>query len=284
LPEALTPAVRELTPEDIPSGLRLCRASGWNQTESDWAMLIATGTFRAAVVEGRVVGTGGIVRYGQRLGWVAMILVDPESRGRGIGTAIMSDLLARTTGLASVGLDATPLGRPVYERLGFRPQGELVRLEAAPSRRRPPPPVDVRPLAGRDLEAVREWDLEVFGADRSRVLRWAVQRAPEYAWCAAEGVAIDGYCFGRHGYRCHQVGPLVARHPSVAERLLAACLSPHPDRRFYLDTPAYAGEWLSSVQRAGFVAQRPLTRMFRKGDRVPGQLDLQFAILGPEFG
>ena len=91
-------------------------------------MLIASGTFRAAVVEGRVVGTGGIVRYGQRLGWVAMILVDPESRGRGIGTAIMSELLARTTGLASVGLDATPLGRPVYERLGFRPQGELVRL------------------------------------------------------------------------------------------------------------------------------------------------------------
>jgi len=273
-----------MAPEDIASGLRLCRVSGWNQTEADWAMLLASGSFRAVVVDHKVVGTGGVVRYGHRLGWVAMILVDPAARGRGIGTAIMADLLARASGLASVGLDATPLGRPVYERLGFRGHGELVRLEAAPSRNRPPRPKDVRPLAGRDLEDVLKWDLEAFGADRSSVLRWAAERAPEYAWCAGEDAAIDGYCFGRYGYRAHQVGPVVARHHSVAERLLTACLAPYPDRRFFLDTPAYAGEWLSSVQRAGFVAQRPFTRMFRKGDRIPGQAELHFAILGPEFG
>ena len=61
-------------------------------------------------------------------------------------------------------------------------------------------------------------------------------------------------------------------------------MAPYPDRRFFLDTPAHAGEWLSSVQRAGFVAQRPFTRMFRKGDRLPGHAELHFAILGPEFG
>ena len=43
-----------MTPEDIPSGLRLCRASGWNQTETDWAMLLGSGTFRAAVLEDKV--------------------------------------------------------------------------------------------------------------------------------------------------------------------------------------------------------------------------------------
>jgi GNAT superfamily N-acetyltransferase len=276
--------IRDMTPEDIPSGIRLCRASGWNQTEADWAMLLGTGTFRAAVMEDEVVGTGGVVRYGYRLGWVAMILVDPAVRGKGIGTSIMADLLESTSGLVSVGLDATPLGRPVYERLGFRGHGELVRMEAAPSRNRPPRPSDVRPLAGRDLEEVLRWDLETFGADRSRVLRWAAEHAPEYAWCAGEDAAIDGYCFGRHGSRADQVGPVVARHSSVAERLLAACLAPYPDRRYFLDTPANVGEWLSSVQRAGFVTQRPFTRMFRKGDRIPAQTELHYAILGPEFG
>ena len=32
--------LRAMTMEDIPGGLRLCRAGGWNQLEEDWRLFI----------------------------------------------------------------------------------------------------------------------------------------------------------------------------------------------------------------------------------------------------
>src|SRR2546425_84929 len=104
--------------EDIPAGLRLCRASGWNQRDEDWRALLSLnpGGFIAAVGDGRVVGTGGAVRYGPALGWVCMILVDPESRNQGLGTRVMEEVLRRLDGVAVVGLDAAHIGPVVARR------------------------------------------------------------------------------------------------------------------------------------------------------------------------
>ena len=43
-------------------------------------------------------------------------------------------------------------------------------------------------------------------------------------------------------------------------------------------------EWMQFLEQAGFREQRPFIRMHR-GGRLPfGELRLQFAVLGPEFG
>jgi GNAT superfamily N-acetyltransferase len=277
------PTFRDMTPGDIEAGLRFCRASGWNQREEDWRRLLAQGAgrFRAAVVDGRVVGTGGIAAYGT-LGWVCMILVDPSERGWGIGSAIVADLLTLTSGLDTIGLDATPGGRPVYAKLGFRDAAGLVRLESGP-REGAAPPAGVRPLAPSDLEAALAWDREVFGADRGELLRWALEQAPEYAWCSGRAGALDGYCFGRHGHRWEQVGPVVARGTETAGRLVAACVGPQPDRRFVIDVPDDRPEWIESLVALGFATQRPFTRMYLGDARPPGRPALQLAIFGPEF-
>ena len=48
-----------MTPEDVGAGLRLCRASGWNQLESDWDLFLTLSPAGCRVAEknGRVVGT-----------------------------------------------------------------------------------------------------------------------------------------------------------------------------------------------------------------------------------
>ena len=118
---------RDMTEADLADGLRLSRASGWNQTLGDWRVLLSLGPglFRVGLLDGRVVASGGAVRYGDALAWICMILVDPDERGHGIGTQIFDEVLVRCEAevragrLRCVGLDATPAGRGIYAQRGF---------------------------------------------------------------------------------------------------------------------------------------------------------------------
>ena len=43
--------IRLMRPDDIPRGLALCRASGWNQVQADWEQLLARGAEGSFVAE-----------------------------------------------------------------------------------------------------------------------------------------------------------------------------------------------------------------------------------------
>ena len=289
--------LRAMSKGDIAEGLRLSGAAGWNQQEEDWRFLLLRnpGRFVVAQRDGRLVGTGGAVCYGTTLAWVCMILVDPDRRGHGVGTRIMEGVLDRLTDVGTIGLDATPFGQGVYARLGFVETSRLLRVEAVA--KSGPIPVDdnhgqprarhtdvasTRAIEPGDLERILAVDLQVFGADRGDLLRWAAGRAP--ALCRVDdGGAIVGYCFGRQGARSRQIGPVVARDVLTARALVAASMQAEPEGRLVLDVLADRSDWLSALEAMGFAVQRPLIRMFR-GSRPLGRPDRQLAIFGPEFG
>jgi predicted N-acetyltransferase YhbS len=280
-------AIREMAPPDVAAALGLSRANGWNQAEADWRFLLEEnpGRFVVALRDGVVVGTGGASCYGKRLAWVCMILVDAEVRGRGIGSALVSAVLGRVTDMQTVGLDATPSGRPVYERLGFAAASGLARVGGrAADAAGAGGPVTTRPVEAGDLETIVALDPEAFGADRSRALRWAHGRAPALAWCVADGGGIVGYCFGREGDRAVHVGPLVAQDAVAARALVARAAAAAGTRDIMLDVPTAAPGWMAALQDAGLREQRPFVRMYRAGARPPGWLDLVFGAFGPELG
>jgi GNAT superfamily N-acetyltransferase len=114
--------IHALTVADIPAGMHLKKQAGWNQLEADWQRLLdlqPDGCFLAEL-DGARAGTVTTCRFGP-VAWVAMLLVDPVFRRRGIGRALMCHALDAldTRGVLSVRLDATPMGRPLYESLGF---------------------------------------------------------------------------------------------------------------------------------------------------------------------
>jgi GNAT superfamily N-acetyltransferase len=276
--------------EDLSRGLSLSRAAGWNQTLADWRYLLSLGPglFRVGVADGRVVATGGAVRYGEALAWICMILVDPVVRGRGLGARIFDEVKGRCEGemrarrLRAVGLDATPGGRRIYVQRGFTDGPGLVRMRVE-SKAPAQPSGAVRAVAARDLEAILAFDREVFGADRGAVLRWARAGAPELAWCVYAGSRLRGYCFGRRGDHSEHVGPVVAEDGAAALDLVRACLATARDRPLVVDARVEPS-WLAALGEMGFREQRPFTRMYLGEARPPARPALEPAVLGPEFG
>jgi GNAT superfamily N-acetyltransferase len=121
-----------MTEADIPLGMRLKAQAGWNQVEADWLRFLhlqPDGCF-VAQWNGQDVGTTTTCIFGS-VGWIAMVLVDNDYRHRGIGTRLVEHALRFLDDrrVAAARLDATALGRPVYEKLGFVAQYELIRME-----------------------------------------------------------------------------------------------------------------------------------------------------------
>jgi GNAT superfamily N-acetyltransferase len=288
--------LRVMRASDIPAGLRLTRASHWNQLARDWELFLALSPdgCRVAVEEtGEVVGSVAAVRYGSAFGWIAMVLVDPAYRGNGIGAQLLHAALDILADVATVRLDATPAGHRVYTRFGFVDEYTIHRMQrvAQPLAMDSPavqqllatlaqgPPI--RLMEDRDLPQVFAQDEDVFGADRRALLEVFRDQAPEYAWVCGDG-RIDGYLFGRRGYAFQHLGPLVARDEATARRLLGACLTASADRAFIVDVPArpHMSEFLESLH---FTLQRPFTRMYRGQPCRHERTDRVFAIAGPEF-
>ena len=283
--ETTDPDIRLLTTDDLDEAFGLSATAGWNQRIADWRMLLQlapAGAF-TAVAGDRIVGTAIGIDYGT-FGWIAMMLVDPAWRGRGVGARLLEAAIGAVSPGIPIRLDATPLGRPLYQRFGFADESQLTRHVADATRS----PIertlaghapDVRRLTPADLPRVIAHDDQVFGARRQVLLEWALGGAPQYAHVIGSGAGTH-YCFGRPGRLFDQIGPVVADDESAAA-LVSAALAAAEGRAVVVDAfdrhTGFTG-WLVSH---GFTAQRPLFRM-QRGD-APRETNYERAIFGPEF-
>jgi GNAT superfamily N-acetyltransferase len=291
MPAALT--FRAMTTDDIDAGLRLCRLSHWNQRAEDWQQFLRLtpgGALVAVDAAGLVIGSVATMRYPPSLAWIAMVLVDPARRGGGIGTALLQRGLALVAHDDIVGLDATPLGRPIYEKLGFLVHSSFTRMTrpTAAADGTPAPPGAaarrVRPAAYADRDAIARLDLQATGLDRSAMLAWLHDTAPQLAWVCEGASGLDGVILGRGGHLAMHLGPLVATTTATAVALLSAALSACRDRDVFIDVADSQLEWRLIVDVSGFQPQRAFARMYRGAPPAPAAPGSLFAIIGPEFG
>lgn len=278
--------IRQMTPRDIPAAMRLKELAGWNQTERDWMRYLAfepEGCF-VAVRAGIACGTVIAQRYGTDLGWIGMVLVDPEHRHQGIGTRLLDrglEFLDRQ-GIETVKLDATPEARSLYLARGFKDEYEIERWGGIAAPKQNP---GIRRIEFHDMGRICACDAMVFGADRTRLLTALWQEAPEYTAVAHSGGEVAGYFFGRAGSRAHYLGPWVAGgNGELAEQLLVEFLSRAAGERAFVDICLENPDARPMMEAIGFSHQRRLTRMYRGPNRSPGKPSMICGIAGPELG
>ncbi len=173
-------------------------------------MLVAVGAGGGAGSgrDRRVVGCGALIGF-VRTAWIAFMGVEPDLQRRGIGGAILDELmrLARGRGYAMVRLDATDVGRGLYAGRGFvaeHPAGMYeIPAHCGPGPEGGPPV--------RLNEELPEWclalDREAAGDDRSALLGAVLADGGKVLVVEGEGFGI------LHG---RKVGPVIAKSVDAA--------------------------------------------------------------------
>jgi GNAT superfamily N-acetyltransferase len=275
--------LRRMTAADVSFGMHLGRQAGWNQTAADWLRFLAMepdGCF-VAEQDGTAVGTTATCIFGP-VAWVALVLVEPQVRGRGIGTALVSQALAYLddAGIPSVRLDATSLGLPLYEKLGFRAEYELARFAGIPAAARPA--AELSPVTHEHLGQLAEIDRATTGADRSKMLTCLFMEYSDLMRLAQRDGIVEGYLAARPGAQAWQVGPCVA-NATAGPRLLNDAWRRFAGQRILLDVPSAHTAATALAGSMGLTIQRRLVRMGR-GVKVAERVETLWASSGPEKG
>ena len=276
--------IRPMTAGDVPLGMRLKGQARFNQTEADWRRFLGLqpdGCF-VAELEGEPVGTVTNCLFGS-VGWIAMLLVDERVRGRGIGTRLVEHALAYldARGVRCARLDATPRGRPIYEKLGFVAEYQLARWEGTPSggglHER------VHPVTPERLDAVVALDRQVTGTQRRRLIERLYEERPEAMRLFQAGKEMAGYLTFREGANAAQIGPGVALSDAAGRALGDAAIERLARRPIFVDVPTDNGPAMQWAESRGLTVQRQFTRM-RRGEPVVDHPSQLWASSGPEKG
>ncbi|MFH0759754.1 MAG: GNAT family N-acetyltransferase [Bacteroidota bacterium] len=280
--------IREMELSDMDGLMRMKNAEGWNQTEKDWELLIQypESIRLVAVLGDRIIGTVTAINYAHMVAWIGMMLVDKNFRGRGLSKILLHETIRKLGKCASIKLDATPAGRPVYLKLGFKDEYKLYRM-THPSVSKIsliPGSVEAVRAAPGDLPDLAGFDQHVFGADRSLLIHLMVESYPELAWLIREDNKIVGFCLGRRGVNFTQIGPVYASADQVARSLIRSAVNSITGKAAVMDIPATQTTTIQWLEGCGFATQRPFDRMYLNTNPHPGITERQYLICGPELG
>jgi len=214
-----------------------------------------------------------------------MVSVKPEMQRRGIGRALMQQAISylRQKGVRTVKLDATPAGKPLYDRLGFQEEYSLHRVVGVG---RPLPCDGIKPYTDEPgiLRAMLALDRRAYGVARSAMIRELICGWPELAAVHETDAVIDGYIVGRRGFRYAHLGPLVALQPEAADALLRWGMSAAVGMEVIFDRPDVNDAAVALSAAYGFQELRGFTRMHLGEEPFSDHPELIFATSGAEKG
>jgi len=217
------PPIRRLGPADLEDCAALSVDRGWSPEKSKWLLLLEQAeAFGIDAPDGGLAGAVVLARYGKDLASVGMMLVAARYGRRGLGRALMEHLLDAAAG-ATVTLFATDVGKPLYEKLGFRTirrSAAFVGRFRAGRQPRDNSKMRSRPAMPADMAAILEVDMTAFGADRSQVLTRLPGFAEQLRVLETEA-GMAGYGAAWRNTTSTVIGPVVAANVAGARRLIS---------------------------------------------------------------
>lgn len=235
--------VRPMSRADLDQAVEWAAAEGWNPGLHDADIFWATdpeGYVRADLA-GEMVGSGSIVSYGGRYGFMGFFIMKPEHRDQGLGRRLWFErkrlLRARLEPGAAIEMDGVFAMQDFYARGGFRFlhrdlrfAGKELRVEADPS---------LVPLEDVPTEQLLAYDRAHFPVDRPEFLRrWVRPRGGLALGAMSEGgECLAGYAVIRPCRVGFKIGPLFADAPPIADRLFRSLAAFADGAEVFLDAP-----------------------------------------------
>lgn len=251
--------------DDISVFLELAAAEGWLADPWEFAFLLRVfpqGCLCMRDGDGKAIAFVTALQH-ETSGWIGNLIVAEGGRGRGLGEALFSKALEALhgSGVRTVWLTASKMGRPLYERHGFRTVDSIVRWVGNGRQRHP---LHAQSLAGPAAPAsITSIDCQCWGDRRALLLAAAMDRGRTLH-------EESGFLVVQPCGEAQQFGPFAALDGGTAEALLEAALPTVPHgTKVFLDAP---------------VSNRTALRLFnRKGLRIAGRNDLMYAGIRPEY-
>lgn len=274
-------SIELLRENDIPEVMRLVEQAGWNQLPVDWLRVIQLEPHGCFVArrDGLIAGTVTTTCYGSDLAWIGMMLVDQRLRRQGIGRQLMERAIdeLKSRRIRTIQLDATPMGKPLYEMLGFRTEFVFHRWQKIGESRNlsPSESLALRPMNSPLSDATKGMDRVTFGADRTGLL----SRLLESSYTVSRPDGSFGMI--RAGRIADYLGPVSATEQSHAP-ILSELLS-QTDRDVFWDIPSQNAQAVDFAVGNQFAPVRTLFRM-TIGDSPKPHWATMYALADPALG
>lgn len=286
----LSVTLRPMLLRDVEAGMRLSTAEEWNQTEKDWKFLIENphNICVAAESHDTVIGTTAAINYSNQVAWIGMMLVDKAFRGMGVSKLLLGNILEKLSSYKSIKLDATPAGREIYKKFGFRDEYLIIRMTSS-SAHNYFPIIDnrsdfVESIRSEHTKKIIKFDEVVFGANRISLIKHLIKEYPRAALVLRSENNIVAFALGRNGHKYHHIGPVIAETIDDAKILISKALKDLGDQPVAVDVLNDKNELINWLQSIGFTKQREFVRMYKNENCFAGIINKYYLISGPELG
>ena len=221
-------------------------------------------------------------RY-RRTGWIGNLIVPPERRGLGIGSRLMEHAIRHLehAGIATIRLEADPMGINIYRKLGFADEFDSPRFRREPGGTRGAR--SAVPLPDADPNVVAAFDEPRFGDDRAGLLR-LLHAGALASWRAPESGELGGYLMVQPAAAGARLGPWVASDVGVAGMLLDAALGSFGHGAVILAVPGPNVACRELLASRGFFETPSSLRMVRGPDVGRGRPENVYALANGAAG
>lgn len=241
--------LRPMEQADISAIHALSKAEQWPHRAEDLADMLEVGSGIVAEMGGAIIASTMWWPAGEACVTLGIVIVARTHRGAGLGRIVMEAAIDRI-GDATILLNATEEGVPLYSRLGFTGIAEIIQHQGAAFSA---PLIALaegerlRPVGERDAPRVAALIEGATGLVRPAMMKVLFQKA--------HGVALDrdgeltGVALFRRFGRGYVVGPVVAEDTERAKALIAQWLGARSGEFTRLDITGDSrlGEWLEDL-------------------------------------
>lgn len=232
---ALPLSIRRMSRQEMELAIEWAAAEGWNPGlyVSDAFYRADPDGFLLGLLDEEPVACISAVRYGCSYGFIGLLVVRPDQRGKGYGRQMHAAALQHLEGRL-VGLNTPVSHQPegfqlAWHNLRYRGlSGGLLDGSA--------PTIDLSILP---FEQIASFDRDFFPDDRTTFLRLWLQQAGGHALgvLGSDGT-LCGYGMARHCRNGYRIGPLYARTPEQASQLLGNLKARLPEgAALFMDLP-----------------------------------------------